>query len=81
MNTVHSLAPGQQGVVKGLVAPTDQPEWAQHLADLGFVTGEVVTLLRRGLLGGDPLVVRVGLSKYALRGAEARCVHIEALPR
>jgi len=79
MNTVNSLALRQQGVIRALVAPPGQPEWAQHLSDLGFVAGEVVTLLRRGLLGGDPLVVRVGLSTYALRGAEASCVQIEPL--
>ena len=30
----------------------------------------------RGLPGGDPLAVRVGGSTFALRRAEAECVHL-----
>lgn len=80
MKTVNSLSLQEIGVVTSLVAPPGQPEWVQQLGDLGFVVGERVILLRRGLLGGDPLVVRVGLSTYALRRAEAECVRIELLP-
>lgn len=39
--------------------------------------GEQVELLARGALGGDPLVVRVGLSTFALRRAEAACILVE----
>ena len=56
-------------------APAGAPEWASHLHDLGFMPGERVQLMARGI-GGDPLVVRVGHSTYALRRAEAACVHI-----
>ena len=56
-------------------APAGAPEWAGQLCDLGFVPGEPVQLMARGL-GGDPLVVRVGHSTYALRRAEAACVWI-----
>jgi len=49
----------------------------QHLKDLGFLSGEHVILKKRGLPGGDPLVVRVGSSNFALRRAETACVLIE----
>jgi ferrous iron transport protein A len=53
--------------------------WPQQLADLGFTPGERVTVLRRGWPGGDPVAVRVGVSTFALRRAEAACVRVEAL--
>jgi ferrous iron transport protein A len=37
-------------------------------------------MLRRGFFGGDPLMVRVGDSVFALRGAEAACVRVALLP-
>jgi ferrous iron transport protein A len=62
-------------VVAAVQPPPGAPEWAGQLRDLGFVAGEQVQLLTRGI-GGDPLVVRVGHSTYALRRAEAACVLI-----
>lgn len=56
--------------------PEGAPEWAHQLEDIGFIRGERVAVLARGIVGGDPLVVRVGLSTFALRLAEARCVHL-----
>ena len=49
---------------------------AGHLADIGFIPGETVMVMARGWPGGDPLVVRVGVSTFALRRAEARCVTV-----
>jgi ferrous iron transport protein A len=50
------------------------PEWSGRLRELGFIAGEPVRLLRRGQPGGEPLAVRVGVSTFALRRAEADCV-------
>jgi ferrous iron transport protein A len=36
--------------------------------------------MARAALGGDPLVVRVAQSTFALRRAEAACVHLKAAP-
>ena len=38
-------------------------------------------LITRGLPGGDPLVVRIGQSTFALRRAEAACVRVAAADR
>ena len=63
-------------VVSHVVAPSGAPQWAQQLEDIGFIAGERVALMARGVPGGDPLVVRVGLSTFALRLAEAACVRL-----
>jgi len=57
--------------------PAEAPHWARWLEELGFLPGEPVSLLARGLPGGEPLVVRVGLSTFALRRAEAACVQVQ----
>lgn len=76
--TLDQLATGVSATVTGLRAPEALPEWRRQLLDLGFVAGETVQVMRRAALGGDPLVVRVGASTYALRRAEAACVHLHA---
>jgi hypothetical protein len=42
----------------------------------GFIPGEQVMLMSRGMPGSGPLVVRVGMSTFALRQAEAACVQV-----
>lgn len=44
---------------------------AARLRDLGFVSGEPVRVVARGPIGGDPLVVQIGYTRFALRRAEA----------
>jgi ferrous iron transport protein A len=64
------------------VRPDPQaPERARQLEEIGFCPGERVMIMTRGIPGGDPLVVRVGQSTFALRGAEAACVQVEGLVR
>ena len=60
--------------------PDAMPEWGRWLEEIGFIPGEPVCLLARALPGGDPLVVRIGSSTFALRRAEAACVLVEAVP-
>jgi ferrous iron transport protein A len=77
-NLAHA-AIGDSFTVNGVVAPAGSPEWASQLQDIGFLPGEHVAIMARGLPGGDPLVVRVGLSTFALRFAEAACIQISPL--
>lgn len=51
-------------------------EWERWLEEIGFLPGERVELMARGFPGGDPLVVRVGQSTFALRRAEAACIEV-----
>jgi ferrous iron transport protein A len=55
------------------------PEIAHQLEEIGFIPGERVMVMRRNLLGGDPLMVRVGLSTFALRKKEAALIEVEDL--
>ena len=67
---------GEVFTVDKVAAPSGAPEWAEQLQDIGFLSGERVAIMARGLPGGDPLVVRVGLSTYALRLVEAACIRV-----
>ena len=75
--TLDALPLRRPARVLGVTAPPGAPEWARWLEDLGFVPGETVALLARARPGGDPVVVRVGDSTFALRLAEAACVAVE----
>ena len=67
---------GQALVVLGIKAPSHAPEWASWLEEIGFLPGESVSVMARGLPGADPLVVRIGHSTFALRRAEAECIAV-----
>jgi ferrous iron transport protein A len=75
--TLDQLANNITKRVKRVVAFQELPEISHQLEEIGFIPGEKVTILRRNLLGGDPLMVRVGLSTFALRKKEAALVELE----
>ena len=77
VRTLADISIGEKCVVRQLLASTSVPEWLTQLEDIGFIAGEPVTLMARGAFGGDPLVVRIGLSTFALRKAEAACVLVD----
>ena len=70
---------GQECRVVAVHAPEGMPDWARWLGEIGFLPGERVTVTTRSPWGGDPMVVRVGQSTFALRRAEAACVQVESL--
>ena len=49
---------------------------AQRLRELGFVPGEAVRIVATAPLGGDPLAVRIGFTRFALRRTEADRVNV-----
>jgi len=55
------------------------PEIEHQLAEIGFIPGEKVTVLRKNLFGGDPMMIRIGLSTFALRKQEAQLIEVEDL--
>jgi len=82
MSAPQSLAHAEIGdalLVQRVLAPEHAPEWAQWLEEIGFLPGEPVSVMARGLPGADPLVIRVGESTFALRRAEAECVSVVAV--
>lgn len=51
---------------------------AQRLRDLGFVDGEPVRVVAVGPMGGDPLLIQIGFTRFALRRAEAARVTVRS---
>lgn len=49
----------------------------RRLAELGFIAGEPVQVLRRGPGNREPLAVQIGESLFALRLLEAQCIEVE----
>lgn len=72
---------GQALTVQKVRPPSTMPEWSRWLEEIGFLAGEHVMLMARGIPGGDPLVVRVGQSTFALRRAEAASILVCATHR
>ncbi len=58
-------------------APSDPI--AERLRDLGFVRGEPVRVVAAGPIGGDPLLVQVGFTRFALRQGEANRVLVHTV--
>lgn len=77
--TLDLASIGHALTVQQVQAPHAAPEWAHWLEEIGFIVGEQVMLMARGLPGGDPLVVRIGQSTFALRRAEAACVRVASM--
>jgi len=79
--TLDALKVGQSATVTG-VAPGAVADGgvglARRLMELGFVPGETIRLLKRGMPGGEPLAIKVGHSTFALRRFEAALISIQA---
>ncbi len=73
------LPDGTEAFVLGLstVEPGADSALLRRLAEIGFVAGEPVRVLRRGPGGREPLAVQVGETMFALRLLEARCVQVQ----
>lgn len=76
VSPLDHLALHAPAIVHDVVAPPTMPDWANWLAEIGFLPGEAVRVIARGAPGGDPLVVRIGDSTFALRKAEAACIRV-----
>ena len=66
---VVSVSPGDAAV-----------EMGRRLAELGFLPGEAVRVVARGLLAREPIAVRVGTGTFALRLFEAACIRVSPEP-
>jgi ferrous iron transport protein A len=51
-------------------------EMGRRLAELGFLPGEAVRIVARGLMARAPIAVRVGTGTFALRLFEAACIRV-----
>jgi ferrous iron transport protein A len=72
------LAPGASARVVS-VSATDvkaPADLGRRLAELGFLPGEAVRIVARGLLARAPIAVRIGTGTFALRLFEAACIRV-----
>ena len=74
-DTLTPLGKGRKGM-KGQVVRLGTPdaELERRLLEIGFVEGARVEILHEGLIGGDPLAVRLDDMRVALRRREAAAV-------
>ena len=60
--TLDQLRKGQSAVVAQVMPHVQEggTDFSRRLMELGFVKGEAVTILAKGLWSGEPIAVRVG---------------------
>lgn len=77
LTTLDTLTVGQSATVIHL-APAGEGglDLSRRLMELGFVPGERIRVLKRGVPGGEPLAVKVGSATFALRRFEAALVSV-----
>ncbi len=76
---VDQLDRHQAATILGLHPPlghAPNSNVTSRLAELGFLPGESVSVLRRGPGGREPLAVQVGDTVFALRALEAACIEV-----
>jgi ferrous iron transport protein A len=72
------LAKGVAAIVDHVIDLHMSDPVAARLRDLGFVRGEPVRIVASAPFGGDPIVVQIGSTRFALRRAEAERVTLQA---
>jgi Fe2+ transport system protein FeoA len=79
--SLAALSPGmvaavvRVGLGDGAFTPIER-----RLMELGFISGERIEVLAQARPGGDPFVVRVGTTTFALRRREVETVWVEVTP-
>ncbi|ESK38399.1 hypothetical protein P256_01938 [Acinetobacter nectaris CIP 110549] len=49
---------------------------ASRLETLGFLPGTLVKIIARGIFGGDPILIQIGFTRFALRKSEAEKIEV-----
>ena len=75
---LNDLPDGARATVMRVVATSAEVDAVslRRLAELGFISGEPVQLLRRGPGGREPIAVVIGDTMFGLRLLEAQCVEV-----
>ena len=73
---LSELAKGVTAVIHEVEDANTNDPISRRLRELGFVRGEAVRIVAQGPLGGEPLLVQIGFTRFALRRAEAARVHV-----
>lgn len=75
---LSDLPRGAGGIVVSVESVGTNDVIARRLRDLGFVAGEAVSVLAFGPISREPILVRIGDARFALRRAEAARVQLQA---
>ena len=73
---LSDLAKGATAVIHEVEDANLNGPISRRLRELGFVQGEPVRVVAQGPIGGDPLLVQIGFTRFALRRAEAARVQV-----
>ena len=75
---LNDLPDGARATVMRVLAASTEVDAVslRRLAEIGFIPGEPVQLLRRGPGGREPLAVLIGDTLFGLRLLEAQCVEV-----
>lgn len=76
---LSDLKRGAEAVVHAVEEAFPNDVISRRLRELGFVRGETVRVVARAPLGGDPLLVQVGFTRFALRRNEAARIEVESV--
>lgn len=74
---LSQLKQGNTAYIQHVQSNSDDDSIAQRLLELGFVQGERVRCLSLAPFGGDPILVQIGFTRFALRKNEAARVFVE----
>jgi ferrous iron transport protein A len=75
---LSELAKGATAVIDHVQDIQTNDPISRRLRDLGFVHGEPVRVVASAPIGGDPILVEIGYTRFALRRAEAARVTLLA---
>ena len=73
---LSDLPRGGAGIVAAVEPTGPNDAIARRLRDLGFVAGEAVSVLAFGPIAAEPMLIRIGAARFALRRAEAARVRL-----
>ncbi len=79
---LSNLGKGDSGVVKGIDAGSGADgigvgELERRLLEMGFVEGARFQVLQEGLIGRDPIAIKLDDMRVALRRREAQAILVE----
>ena len=73
---LSELAKGATAVIHDVEDSQLNDPISRRLRELGFVHGEPVRIVAQGPIGGEPLLVEIGFTRFALRRAEAARIQV-----
>lgn len=68
---LSDLALHDRAVVEQVIDAYPDDPISARLRDLGFVPGEPLRVTAKGPFGGNPLLIAIGTTRFALRRTEA----------